>query len=169
MTIAPSYHFLDLTPQDVFEPLHSNEGRNWLGEIEASRREFLAESATRSVMFGALQDAADEAAFDGWNGEGSIAISNRAFKIAEVLIEELPQDAPIGEVGVSSRGDVVLEWGVGFTTRVTVRISRDGRLSFASVTSKNRVAYGTLDFQDFQQEILPRLSRISRLSTRDAR
>lgn len=80
-----------------------------------------------------LLDAFDDASTDGWDGEGSVAVSPVTLSIARQLVESLPTEFRTPEISAEPDGHIHLEWFVSSRRVLGVSVNPDGRLHWAAL------------------------------------
>lgn len=80
-----------------------------------------------------LLDAFHEASTDGWDGEGSIAVSRETLSLARELVESLPTGFRTPEISAEPDGHIHLEWFINNRRVLGVSVNPDGRLHWAAL------------------------------------
>ncbi len=94
------------------------QSRGWIQQLEAWVQD--------------LDEVCEEAAKEGWDGEGARALQVGARHYAASLVTDLKEGTRLPEVGVDPDGEISLGWDVGEDS-FSVSISGAGRLSFAGL------------------------------------
>ena len=96
----------------------------------------------RKIAQQALEMVVAEAQVDDWDNAGSRCVELSTYVYASQFLRLLPIGAPLPEVSADTDGEILFEWDFGPRQILTVSVSRDGTLSFASLFghAKN---YGT--------------------------
>jgi len=94
----------------------------------------------RQEVHHALAELLDACNQPNWDLYGATPVSQDAFRNAYRFIEALPQGFPMPTVGAESDGDITLEWYSSPEKVISVSISPDGDLNYASLlgTSSRR-------------------------------
>ena len=92
-----------------------------------------------------LMDVANECSRAGWDGYGAPAISADTFRLAASFIASIPSDIPQPEIGASAAGDVTFEWAQSPHRMVSVGVSSNGEIHFASLNGQKR-CFGSMPF-----------------------
>ena len=90
-----------------------------------------------------LADLALECSRDNWDGYGAASISESTFENAFRFVASIPFDIPQPEVGATSCGDITFEWSQGNRRIVSIAVSGNGKLYYASLNGMER-QYGSL-------------------------
>lgn len=98
-------------------------------------------------LYEALATAAQEASVYNWDGEGAAPADPAAFVHAIRFIGFLPTTWPPPEVMVNKEGNIGLDWDYGPNRILSLRISRDGTIYFASLRG-NQKNYGSVALLD---------------------
>jgi hypothetical protein len=157
---APSAYHASLTSTSAV----SSEGR----EIDSKIR--LSEAGTSGVGYSAAQDSLvaeivqlmNECAEDNWDGDGSKAIDILSAATAVHIINGLPLNTPLPEVGLDPDGEVSLEWHLRPRYALSVSVGRDGTLSFAGLFGENRLRGVEVSSDGFPPTIVAALHRLYR-------
>ena len=80
-----------------------------------------------------LIDVYQQAAEDGWDGEGSIGVAADTYQVAHALVESLPTAYRTPEISAEPDGHLHLEWFVNNRRVLGVSINPDGRLHWAAL------------------------------------
>jgi hypothetical protein len=107
-----------------------------------------------------LAALAEEAGVPNWDGYGAPPLGREVFAVASRFLESLPADLPPVEVGASAAGDISLEWARSAAKVVSIGISPEGELHYASLDG-NRRAYGSMPVTDqLDPELLLLIRRV---------
>lgn len=112
--------------------------------ISSSHRTNATLAALRSAFSGAWEA--------GWDGHAARPADPNAFIHAVRLLDDLPLDMPLPEVGVDADGDVAFEWDEGPRRIFSLRVSRDGTLHYAGL-----VGHSTFHGSEALRQGLPRM------------
>ena len=113
--------------------------------VERVRQHLLGSVSIREYAQQALEEleqAARDAALEGWNGYGARPIQREAYRNARTFIQALPTTVPKPEVGVDPDGEVSIDWLFARGLTLSVSIGARGRLTFVSSIG-NRTIEGT--------------------------
>ena len=75
---------------------------------------------------------------DNWDGEGSLAISAAAVKVALQLADKLPAGIDDPDVAATPHGEVDFDWMAGRSAMLTISIDSDGTLAWAALFDECR-------------------------------
>ena len=103
-------------------------------------RESISLDDGRRDVHHALAELLDQCNQPNWDLYGATPVSQDAFRNAYRFIEALPQGFPMPTVGAESDGDITLEWYSSPEKVISVSLSPDGDLNYASLlgTSSRR-------------------------------
>jgi hypothetical protein len=83
----------------------------------------------------ALRDLRGECQEAGWDGPGSLAISDQAIAIAEKVVEVLfrlvPKGLPAPDIIPEADGEICLRWVVNTEQELSISIGAHGKINFA--------------------------------------
>jgi len=83
-----------------------------------------------------LDSIAREASEDGWDGEGSRAVSNSTLRVAErvaqALFTQLPLGTPAPDLVADSDGEISFDWIIERGRIFSLSVSAPGRVSYAA-------------------------------------
>jgi hypothetical protein len=121
---------------------------------------------TRSIGAQAVLDDLYQLAVDcaepDWNGYGASPLNARSFRDAEALIHALPMDSAGASLGATSKGWVTLQWGRTQRWTLSLIITDDGWIHWASLFGTSR-DHGTVPFQGFiPRDLVDRIQRASK-------
>ncbi len=111
---------------------------------------------SRRVAIESLSDLARECLQPGWDGYDAPALKPETFRVAHRFIRSMPPEIPPPEIGASSAGDITFEWAQSPFRLVSVGVSANGELHFASLNG-NRRCFGSMPFDGTFDEQLFRL------------
>lgn len=133
-SIPPAFLLLDTSDRSV-----SSDGKK-LNELLRKARE-----PDTSIVLGARWRALDlacaEAAFPGWDGEGSAPTTPAVCEQAKRFLEALPPAYPDPEIWVDRDGDVVFEWASSADWVFVVVLDGAGILRYSGLFGEAK-AYG---------------------------
>lgn len=86
-----------------------------------------------------------ECAEPNWDGYDAPALKPQVFQYAKQFIASIPFDLPVPEIGASPQGDISFEWCLGPKKIVSVGVSSNGEIHFASLIGYRRV-FGSFPF-----------------------
>lgn len=145
---------------DRFRPA-SETGREvdlaMVASFDSMRRSWTFGEAARATLAD-LQTLAEECSQTGWDGYGATPIGPETLNAAERLVKSLPFDLPKPEASASPVGDIALEWAQTPRRIVSVAISGNGQIHFASLNGQNR-EFGSMPFDG---TFSPRLAELIR-------
>ncbi|MCG6551799.1 MAG: hypothetical protein L7F77_05685 [Candidatus Magnetominusculus sp. LBB02] len=90
-------------------------------------------------MCAALQDMYKECSIENWDGQGAQAITNSAFKEAQMVIDALPSSIPTPVMVAEPTGDIGFEWYRGKGQVFVISVSGDRRITYAGLVVGNKV------------------------------
>ena len=90
-----------------------------------------------------LQELWMECSSANWDGYGAPALSQDVFYCALQFVQTIPFDIPQPEIGASSSGDITFEWAQTPRRVVSVGVSPNGEVHYASLNGNSR-HYGSL-------------------------
>lgn len=98
-------------------------------------REYNNETVTFSnfSLVDQLIDTFTDASSDGWDGDGSVAVSRQTLSIARELVGSLPTEFRTPEISAEPDGHIHLEWFVNSRRVLGVSVNPDGRLHWAAL------------------------------------
>lgn len=79
-----------------------------------------------------VRDLAERASTENWDGEGAAPVESSTFRYATRFLFSLPQGRTVPSVTIDRDGDIAFDWGHDPRRTVSVSVSRDGRLTYAS-------------------------------------
>lgn|GEM_PF-4712275 len=79
-----------------------------------------------------------ETSLPNWDGYGAPALTPDVFHCAVQFVQTIPFDVPQPEIGASSAGDITFEWAQTPRRIVSVGISPNGELHYASLNGVRR-------------------------------
>jgi hypothetical protein len=96
----------------------------------------------RRIAQQALETVVAAAQVDNWDTAGAKCVEPSTYLYASQFLRLLPVTTPPPDIAADTDGEILFEWDLGPRKILTVSVSRDGTLSFASLFghSKN---YGT--------------------------
>lgn len=80
-----------------------------------------------------------------WDGYNALPVPKEAYDLACELVKALPVELPSPSVGAEPDGDLTLEWYKNQDRLISVSVSSDGRLYYASVLGNGRIS-GIINF-----------------------
>lgn len=125
-----------------YEPA-SDVGEN-LTRKWAQEKNYLRGSAsdwlpTIDAAFGILRDECQKA---GWDGPGSLAISDQAIAITEkvvgILFRIMPKGLPAPDIIPEADGEICLRWVVDTEQELSISIGAHGKINFAGQFGRGR-------------------------------
>lgn len=96
-----------------------------------------------------LNEVANEASTQGWDGYGANAIDTEAYIRAKRFLSHWPEELPFPELGAMPDGDVSLDWDFDHRRSMTILIG-----------SENRIAYALINLDEERSGTLSYLERI---------
>ncbi len=132
-----------------------------LGAIVMSSQRSWALFGSKSDAISSVWAVAAEAAEEGWNGEGAIAIHPATAANAVTFIHTLPTFVAMPEVSPEPDGGISLDWIQSRTRIFSVSIGRNRSLPFAWLDGTSR-GYGVVSFdgEDMPNRVLDEISKI---------
>jgi hypothetical protein len=106
-------------------------------EVDAALRAIL-EADNQRAAFAELRAACGQARAAGWDGEGSLPVTQAAFETARAFLTPLLVSFPDPEVGVDSDGEISFDWVFGPGRALTLSIAGSGRISYAWMNGPRR-------------------------------
>jgi hypothetical protein len=133
--------------------------------VDAHRRgvlDRLADSATFGLrpVLDDLQDLAWDAHFDGWDGQGSQAVTEDLLAAAEQFVHSLPLGLSLPLVGVDPDGAFNFEWYRTPTWTLSVSVSADGWLHYAALFGASSESGRVPFLGDCPTQVLRLISRV---------
>lgn len=156
-------------------PLTTDSDDNWVGFTSYTGSTFIKESPTppfpirtltlicnpRAELFKELQELANEACRDDWDGEGSHALTPDGFKAATRFVRSLPENVVSPDISLDRQGRVHFAWDNGPDDFLGVAIDQRGVIYFASFVGGNRFRGVIEDFSEhFPDGLLYELQKI---------
>ena len=135
MTLAIAIGEARLIGDYDYEPI--SDGSKVISRRWAQERNYLEGSAsdwlpTVDAAFRSIRDQCQQA---GWDGPGSLAISERAIAITEKVVVSLftlvPKGIPVPDVIPEGDGEICLHWVVDTEQEFSVSIGMHGKINFA--------------------------------------
>jgi hypothetical protein len=99
------------------------------------------------VSMESLQEVADGASFPDWDGYGAEPLTEETLVAAKTFLELIPFELPLPEIGVASTGDISFEWAQSPSRIVSVGVSGDGIVHYASMNGIER-SFGSYPMGD---------------------
>ncbi|MBS0614715.1 MAG: hypothetical protein JSS24_16230, partial [Proteobacteria bacterium] len=94
----------------------------------------------------ALQRIRTRSRVDGWDGEGSFAVTAGTIAIAEQVIAALERLLPVGidapDVFAEADGDIGIEWDIARRLTYWISVNGNGRISFAGLFGSQGADHG---------------------------
>lgn len=126
------YRFIDFEGYKPASAVGENLTRKWAVEknyLEGSASDWLP------IIDAALRSLCDDCQEDGWDGPGSLAISDQAIAITEsvvrVLFRLVPKGLPAPDVMPEADGEICLRWVVDTEHELSISIGAHGKINFA--------------------------------------
>jgi hypothetical protein len=85
----------------------------------------------RAELLQTIQNLAENARINDWDGEGSAAVEPSTLRYAARFLFSLPQVRTVPSVTIDRDGEIAFDWGENPQHTFSVSVSRDGRLTFA--------------------------------------
>lgn len=98
----------------------------------------------------ALRDAFIEALESGWNGYAAELAEPSSVRYAMYFLDQLSSSTPSPEVAVDVDGDIAIEWDYGPRRIMSVRVGRDGTLSYAGL-----LGHATFHGVEILRDVIP--------------
>lgn len=129
-----------------YEPI--SDGSKVISRSWAQERNYLKGSASDwlPTVNAAFRSFRDECQQTGWDGPGSLAISDQVIAITEKVVRALftlvPKGIPAPDVIPEADGEICLHWAVDTEQQLSVSIGVHGKINFAGQFGKEGVAHG---------------------------
>lgn len=82
---------------------------------------------------GEVDEVAEEAGQENWDGEGGRAVSPETVSIAKEVAELLPQGLPKPDINATAHGEVDFDWTIGRGLAFTMSVGPEGDIAFAGL------------------------------------
>lgn len=92
-----------------------------------------------------LIDLSHECSQPNWDGYGAPALSPEVFRVAQRFVASIPFDIPTPTISASAAGEVTFEWAQTARRLVSVAVSANGEIYFASLNGRKR-SFGSMPF-----------------------
>jgi hypothetical protein len=135
MNLAIPINDYGLISYEAYE-LASDVGEK-LSRKLAQERNYLKGSASDwlPAIDAALRSLRDECQTAGWDGPGSLAISDQAIaiteKVVEVLFRLMPKGLPAPDIIPEADGEICLRWVVDTEQELSLSLGAHGKINFA--------------------------------------
>ena len=129
-----------------YEPV--SDGSKVVSRRWAQERNYLKGSASDwlpsvDASFRALRDECQKA---GWDGPGSLAITDRVIAVTEKVVRALftlvPNGVPAPDIIPEGDGEICLHWVVDAERELSISIGSHGKINFAGHFGKEGVIHG---------------------------
>lgn len=137
------YRFIDFEGYKPASAVGENLTRKWALEknyLKGSASDWLP---TIDAAFRSLRDECQE---DGWDGPGSLAISDQAIAITEkvvgVLFRLVPTGLPAPDIIPEADGEICLRWVVNTEQELSISIGAHGKINFAGQFGRDGGIHG---------------------------
>lgn len=94
----------------------------------------------RKIAMAELCKAYNEASAPNWDGDGAVAITSETFIAACRFLNSIPTSLKAPEISPSATGDMSFDWIRGPKRIVSVGVSGDGIIHFASIYGASRLS-----------------------------
>lgn len=108
----------------------------------------------------ALRDAFAETQDAGWDGYASERVQPGAILYAMNFLQQLPSNLPPPEIAVDVDGEIAFEWDFGPRRIISVRIGRDGTLTYAGLLGHAAFHGIEIPYDGIPEAILSGIRRI---------
>ena len=129
-----------------YEPI--SDGSKVISRRWAQERNYLKGSASDwlPTVDASIRTLRDECQKAGWDGPGSLAISDQVIAITEKVVRALftlvPKGIPAPDVIPEADGEICLHWLVDTEQELSISIGAHGKLNFAGQFGKEGVVHG---------------------------
>jgi hypothetical protein len=129
-----------------YEPI--SDGSKVISRRWAQERNYLKGSASDwlPTIDAALKSIRDECQKAGWDGPGSVAISDRVIAITKSAVGALftlvPKGIPVPDVIPEADGEICLHWVVESERELSISIGAHGKINFAGQFGKDGGIHG---------------------------
>jgi len=108
-----------------------------------------------------LHDAWQECAKPNWDGDGAIAVEHVCYNYAYGIIEQLPRSVKSPFITGEPDGHMSLEWHYSASMNVSVSVSPDGIVYWASLIGTDKQCGSFSVIADLPMALLVSLSKVS--------
>jgi len=127
-------------------PGSSETARFVAEQAEQGRRQLQSSYAIGlGAAFNELCEVAEECGSANWDGYGAEPVSDEAYRSAYRFLEALPLSTAAPSVGAEPDGHLTFEWHRGPRRTLSVSVSPEDELHFASLIGRQK-DYGTRQF-----------------------
>jgi len=146
MSLAIAFGDPRLVGDYDYEPI--SDGSKLINRRWAQERNYLKGSASDwlPTVDAAFTTISDECQKDGWDGPGSLAISDRLIAISEKVVGALftlvPKGIPAPDVIPEGDGEICLRWVVDTERELSISIGLHGNINFAGQFGKEGGIHG---------------------------
>jgi hypothetical protein len=129
-----------------YEPV--SDGSKVISRSWAQERNYLKGSASDwlPTVDASFRTIRDECHIAGWDGPGSLAISDQVIAITEKVVRALftlvPKGIPAPDVIPEADGEICLHWLVDTEQELSISIGTHGKINFAGQFGKEGVIHG---------------------------
>jgi hypothetical protein len=129
-----------------YEPI--SDGSKVISRRWAQERNYLKGSASDwlPTVDASIRTLRDECQKAGWDGPGSLAISDQVIAITEKVVRALftlvPKGIPAPDVIPEADGEICLHWLVDTEQELSISIGAHGKINFAGQFGKEGVVHG---------------------------
>jgi hypothetical protein len=116
-----------------------------ISRMSAHVRESLTFGEPWRTTIADLCDLSVECSQPNWDGYGAPPLNPEVFRAAQAFVASIPLDIPTPAISASADGDVTFEWAQTARRLVSVAISENGQISFASLNGHKR-SFGSMPF-----------------------
>jgi hypothetical protein len=106
----------------------------------------------------------NEVSVENWDGNGARAVAAATWRLAERLLGQIPDSITRPEIGAGPSGEIILYWWGPPTISASIELWPDGRLVYAGLFGRSRVAHGSEEIAD---ELPPTIELALRRVTAD--
>ena len=155
----PPVSFLDRGISD-----EAREVRRLRDDIQKSDNSFYSVKKQAQIVQG-LSGAYKDASTDNWDGYQAFKAEPSALPYAFEFLNLLPLSTPFPEIAIDNYGEIAIEWDYGSRKVISIRVGKDGTLTFAALDGYNSV-HGVETLQDAIPETIALW--MDRVTTSDA-
>ena len=73
-----------------------------------------------------------------WDGYGAIPVAEKTLHLTEAILEKLPQQVPLPDVGAEADGHMTLEWRNETDRLISVSVDPNQRLHYAAIIGQEQ-------------------------------
>lgn len=118
------------------------------------------QTTPKENAFASLDEVYTECSIQNWDGYGAQPVKEEAYLEARKILDLLPSNVPLPEVGSEPNGDIGLEWSRSRRSVFVISVSGHNVMTYAGLFGRNEI-HGSEYFEDsIPSMILQNLSRL---------